>query len=106
MTCGIGIIGAGMIAPFHLEAIEGLPNARAVGIMDNGSGRGRAIAPQLDPAGADDLDAFLARDDVDVITIATPSGTHLDAAVKAPPPSAPLDRYANPESPAADRWHR
>ena len=83
MTCGIGIIGAGMIAPFHLEAIEGLPNARAVGIMDNGSGRGRAIAPQLDPAGADELDAFLARDDVDVITIATPSGTHLDAAVKA-----------------------
>ncbi len=83
MTYGIGIVGAGMIAPFHLEAIQGLPNARAVGIMDNGSGRGREIAPDLDPAGAGDIDTFLARDDVDVITIATPSGAHLDVAVKA-----------------------
>ena len=69
MTYGIGIVGAGMIAPFHLEAIEGLPNARAVGIMDHGSGKGRAIAPDLDPTGADDIEAFLARDDVDIITI-------------------------------------
>ena len=83
MTYGIGIVGAGMIAPFHLEAIEGLPNARAVGIMDHGSGKGRAIAPDLDPTGADDIEAFLARDDVDIITIATPSGSHLDIALAA-----------------------
>jgi len=83
MTYGIGIVGAGMIAPFHLEAIKGLPNARAVGIMDHGSGKGCAIAPDLDPAGADDLETFLARDDIDVITIATPSGTHLDIALAA-----------------------
>ena len=83
MTYGIGIVGAGMIAPFHLEAIKGLPNARAMGIMDHGSGKGRAIAPDLDPTGADDLDVFLARDDIDVITIATPSGTHLDIALAA-----------------------
>lgn len=83
MTYGIGIVGAGMIAPFHLQAIEGLPNARAVGIMDHGSGRGREIAPDLDPAGSDDIEAFLARGDVDVITIATPSGNHLDIALAA-----------------------
>ena len=59
MTYGIGIVGAGMIAPFHLEAIEGLPT------------------------GADDIEAFLARDDVDIITIATPSGSHLDIALAA-----------------------
>ncbi len=83
MTYGIGIIGAGMIAPFHLEAIRGLPNARVVGIMDHGSGKGRQIAPELDPAGADDIEAFLAREDIHVITIATPSGSHLDIAVAA-----------------------
>ena len=83
MTYGIGIVGAGMIAPFHLEAIKGLPNARAVGIMDHGSGKGRAIAPDLDTTGADDLENFLARDDVDIITIATPSGSHLDIALAA-----------------------
>lgn len=83
MTYGIGIVGAGMIAPFHLEAIRGLPNARAVGIMDHGSGKGREIAPGLDPAGADNLDAFLTRSDIDIVTIATPSGSHLDIAVAA-----------------------
>lgn len=83
MTYGIGIVGAGMIARFHFEAIQGLENARAAGIMDRGSGRGREIAPDLDPTGAGDIDAFLARDDIDVITIASPSGAHLDTAVKA-----------------------
>ncbi len=83
MTYGFGIVGAGMIAPFHYAAINDLTNARVVGIMDNGSGRGRQIAPQLDPTGANDIDRFLAREDIDVIAIATPSGAHLETAVKA-----------------------
>ncbi len=83
MTYGIGIVGAGMIAPFHLEAIRGLPNARAVGIMDHGSGKGRRIASDLDTAGSDDLEIFLSRSDVDIVAIATPSGSHLDIAVAA-----------------------
>lgn len=83
MIYRFGIVGAGMIAPYHYQAINGLANARVVGVMDNGSGRGREIAPHTDPTGADDIDRFLARDDIDVITIATPSGAHLDTAVKA-----------------------
>lgn len=83
MTYGIGIVGAGMIAPFHLEAIRGLPNARAVGIMDHGSGKGLQIAPDLDPTGAGDIETFLAREDLDIVAIATPSGSHLDIAVAA-----------------------
>lgn len=83
MIYRFGIVGAGMIAPYHYAAINSLTNACVVGIMDNGNGRGRKIAPELDPTGADDIDHFLARDDIDVITIATPSGAHLDTAVKA-----------------------
>lgn len=83
MIYRFGIVGAGMIAPYHVEAVRGLENARVVGMMDNGSRRGREIAPELDPTGADDIDRFLARDDIDVITIATPSGAHLNTAVKA-----------------------
>lgn len=83
MKYRFGIIGAGMIAPFHLDAIDNMPNATAVGIMDNGSGQGAKIAPNLDRTGADDIDAFLARDDIDIVTIATPSGAHLDHAIKA-----------------------
>ena len=83
MTHRIGIVGAGMIAPIHLQAIRALPNAEPTGIMDGGSGKGRRIAPDLDPRGADDLETFLGRDDVDIVTVASPSGTHLDVALAA-----------------------
>ncbi|PON14755.1 hypothetical protein C2W62_27425 [Candidatus Entotheonella serta] len=83
MNYGFGIVGAGMIAPYHYAANHALTNARVVVIMDNGSGRGREIAPDLDPTGANDINRFLAREDIDVITIATPSGAHLETAVKA-----------------------
>jgi len=83
MTWRFGIVGSGMIAPIHLDAIRTLPNAEVTGIMDHGSGRGKAIAPDLDATGAGNLDAFLAREDIDVVTIASPSGAHHEAAVKA-----------------------
>jgi UDP-N-acetyl-2-amino-2-deoxyglucuronate dehydrogenase len=67
----------------HLAAIRALPGAQAVGIMDHGSGRGRELAPELDSTGASDLDTFIARDDIDIITVATPSGLHHEAALKA-----------------------
>jgi len=72
-----------MIAPYHLEAIRALPNCHPIGIMDNGSGAGQRLAPGLDPRGAADLDDFLARPDLDIVTIATPSGTHGEIAVRA-----------------------
>ncbi|MCP5150332.1 MAG: Gfo/Idh/MocA family oxidoreductase [Ectothiorhodospiraceae bacterium] len=83
MTWRIGLVGAGMIAPIHRDAIAAIADAELVGIMDNGSGRGRALAPDLDATGADDLDAFVARDDIDVVAIASPSGAHRDAALRA-----------------------
>lgn len=78
-----GIVGAGLIAHIHAQALATLPNASLTGIMDRGSGDGERIAPGLDRTGSDDLDAFAARDDIDVISIATPSGAHLEAALSA-----------------------
>ena len=49
MTVRIGIVGAGMIAAIHRDAIAALPGAQLTGIMDRGSGRGAALAPG--PAG-------------------------------------------------------
>lgn len=83
MRFRFGIVGAGMITPIHAQAIRNLPNAELAGIMDNGSGKGRTLAPELDPTGAGDLDAFVHRADIDVIAVATPSGAHLDAALAA-----------------------
>lgn len=79
----LGIVGAGMIAAIHRDAIAALPNATLSGIMDHGSGRGAVLAPGLDTRGVDDIEAFVARDDIDVISIASPSGAHLEAALAA-----------------------
>lgn len=78
---GIGIVGAGMIARVHAEAIQREPRARLAGIMDNGSGRGLEIAPGSDARGHDDLHTFVNREDIDVVVVATPSGTHADIAM-------------------------
>ena len=78
-----GIVGTGMIAPIHMAAIDKLDGATLTGLMDNGSGRGKVLAPQLDATGADSLQAFLARKDIDVVCIATPSGTHAQIAIAA-----------------------
>ena len=83
MSYRMGIVGAGIIARTHVEAVRQLPNAQLTGVMDHGSGKGQLIAPDTNPRGADDIDVFLARDDIDVIMIATPSGTHMEIAVKA-----------------------
>jgi UDP-N-acetyl-2-amino-2-deoxyglucuronate dehydrogenase len=83
MSYRFGIVGSGMIAPIHLAALRALPGAEVTGIMDHGSGRGKSLAPDLDTTGSDNLDVFLARDDIDIVTLATPSGLHCEAAVKA-----------------------
>ena len=41
MIYRFGIVGAGMIAPYHVEAIQRLENARVVGIMDGFSANQR-----------------------------------------------------------------
>ena len=83
MSHRFGIVGSGMIAPIHLAAIRALPGARATGIMDHGSGHGKILAPDLDATGCDDLDVFIDRDDIDIITVATPSGLNHQAALTA-----------------------
>lgn len=83
MTLRFGIVGAGMIAAIHRDAIAALPGAALTGIMDRGSGRGARLAPGLDTTGASDIAAFVARDDIDVITVASPSGAHEEAVVLA-----------------------
>ena len=78
-----GIVGAGMIAAIHRDAIAGMANATLSAIMDRGSGKGEELAPGLDRTGADDIEAFVRREDIDIVTVASPSGAHLDAILAA-----------------------
>jgi predicted dehydrogenase len=82
-TYGFGVVGAGMIGAYHAEAIRQLPNAKLVGVCDTVPGLAAKFGEKLGCPGADNLEQFLSRSDLDVITIATPSGSHADIAIAA-----------------------
>lgn len=81
---GFGLIGCGMIAEYHTKAILEIPGAEVLGAYSrNPANAGKIVemAPGCRPYG--DLDAMLARPDIDVVCICTPSGAHLEPALKA-----------------------
>ncbi|WP_435017263.1 Gfo/Idh/MocA family protein [Tundrisphaera sp. TA3] len=82
---GFGIIGCGMIAEYHTRAIGEIEGARVVAAFSRSEANGAKIAALAggDVPIYDDLDAMLARPDIDVVCVCTPSGAHLDPAVRA-----------------------
>ncbi len=80
---GFGIIGTGMIAGFHAQAISQLDNARLVSVHDIAADRANAFAKEKGCQAYDNLDKFLADNDLDVVTICTPSGSHMEPAIAA-----------------------
>jgi predicted dehydrogenase len=78
-----GIIGTGMIAEFHYRAILGILGCKVSACMDTVSERALAYAEKHGCAGYDDMEKFLAHPGLEIVTICTPSGTHMDAAVAA-----------------------
>lgn len=79
---GFGIIGCGAIAPMHARALSGLSKARLVSVTDVIPERAQRLAGNFE-CEWDEPAALLARDDVDVVCVCTPSGTHGEVAVAA-----------------------
>jgi UDP-N-acetyl-2-amino-2-deoxyglucuronate dehydrogenase len=84
---GFGIVGCGMIAEYHTKAINEIEGARVVAAFSRNPANGAKIAELAAAKGEcrvfDDLDAMLAQPGLDVVCICTPSGAHLDPAVRA-----------------------
>ncbi|WZO96760.1 Gfo/Idh/MocA family oxidoreductase [Isosphaeraceae bacterium EP7] len=82
---GIGIIGCGMIAEFHTRAINEIEAASVVAAFSRSEANGAKIATMSDGDCRvyDDLDRMLDHPGLDVVCVCTPSGAHLDPAVKA-----------------------
>lgn len=78
-----GIIGAGMVADFHAKSIQHLPNARLLGICGAGSGRAVALAQQYQCTAFPDYKSMLQNPEIDIVTIATPSGLHMGPSIEA-----------------------
>ncbi len=82
---GFGIIGCGMIAEFHTKAINEIEGARLVATFDSVPGKAPRIAEMAEKGECtpyEDLDAFLKHPGLDIVSVCTPSGVHMDPAVK------------------------
>ena len=81
---GFGIIGCGVIADFHANALFGLPdNAVLIGVADARYESAVRFAAAKGVRAFATVDEMLACKEIDVVTICTPSGFHADVAVKA-----------------------
>jgi len=80
---GFGIIGCGMIANFHAKAIADVRGARLVACYDAVPAAADRLAEAQGCRAYRSLKQMLADPAVDVVTIGTPSGAHLEPAVAA-----------------------
>ncbi len=81
---GFGIVGCGMIADFHANAINAMKGGHLVAVFDSLSARSaERVGEQFGVAWYTDQKKFLAHPGLDVVTIATPSGCHLEPTLAA-----------------------
>jgi predicted dehydrogenase len=83
MTIGFGIVGCGMICQFHARAIADVRGAKLIGFCGSRPGSADRIAAANGCTAFRSLDEMLADPRVSVVTIATPSGAHMEPAVAA-----------------------
>ncbi len=80
---GFGLIGLGAISAIHSKALEESSNCSLVAAFDLKADRVETFSKEHNCKGYSDIDAFLADPKVEAVVIATPSGYHLDPALKA-----------------------
>jgi UDP-N-acetyl-2-amino-2-deoxyglucuronate dehydrogenase len=83
MAHGFGIIGCGMISRFHSRAIENVRGAKLAACFDSVAAAADKLAAETGCKPYHDLDEMLADREVDIVTIGTPSGAHMEPAVAA-----------------------
>jgi UDP-N-acetyl-2-amino-2-deoxyglucuronate dehydrogenase len=77
----IGIVGCGAISTQHIEAIEALEETSLAGVVDASAERARETGERRGVPWFTRLEDLLARDDVDSISVCTPSGLHAEKAL-------------------------
>jgi predicted dehydrogenase len=79
----VGLVGCGAISTQHIEAISTLDGLQLAGVVSASAERARAVGERWGVPWSTRLEALLERDDVDAVSIATPSGLHPGQALAA-----------------------
>jgi predicted dehydrogenase len=75
---GFGIVGAGNISLIHAQALAEVPGARLRAVLARDPAKAEALASRFGAEPCTDPARFFAREDLQVVTICTPSGTHAE----------------------------
>lgn len=79
---GFGLIGAGAIARSHARAISEIENAELKGVYSRTKSKADKIADQFSAIAYASLEELLQNKEIDIVCICTPSGIHLEPALK------------------------
>ena len=82
-TWNFGIVGAGLIADFHAKALADIPNAKLIGCCDKIQERAKNLADKYEAKAFESYEEMLKSEEVDIVTIATPSGFHMEPTIAA-----------------------
>ena len=80
---GFGIVGCGMIADFHAKSIKAMRGGHLECVFSRNPENAQRVADEYGCTAYSDYKEFLAHPGLDIVTIATPSGAHLDPCVDA-----------------------
>jgi len=76
-----GIIGAGMIGHFHAKAITAMTGGTLHSVFDLRAEGAQKLADEYGCKAFSNIDEFLSDPELEIVTIGTPSGAHLDPAL-------------------------
>lgn len=78
---GFGLLGTGLVAPFHARALQASSRARLIAASDLDPARLEKFTAEFGCLGYPTLEAMLANPDVQVVSILTPNHLHYQAAL-------------------------
>ena len=97
----VGVVGCGRIAANHFKAIEAhKDNLQLVAVCDTDHAALESAQKQYHVTGFNSLHEMLAKSDVDLVALCTPSGLHPSQTILA----AQAGRHVMTEKPMATRW--
>ena len=94
---GFGVLGAGLVAPFHAKAIRASDGGALVAFCDARLDRALKLAEQFGGQAYGSLDEMLKNPAIDVVNVALPNHLHCEAVLK----SAAAGKHVLTEKPPA-----
>ncbi len=82
-SIGFGVVGAGLVAPFHLNAIKDSKGGKAIGIFDVNREHAQQMADTFALKVYGTLEEMLSDAEVQVVCVATPNHLHHDVVIAA-----------------------